>query len=270
VNSHLGYSTRFYQPPEDLDADWKVVIIAATPPESSRGGVLMMVEGGRMIVTLAGAGGDYPPTDEEGFSAFARSLPSPLLADAIDRSRPISNIAGYRRTENVRHDYAKVPRFLDGFVSIGDAVCAFNPVYGQGMTVAAEAASVLDECLRDQWRRRPDRDLTGLAKRYHRRLSKVIGDPWLLATGEDLRYPQTTGAEPTLAMRIVRPYLDRVLVTATNDPEAHRTFMEVVHLVKPPRTLFRPGVLIPVLAGLFRRRRRRSAHTARGRGSETS
>jgi hypothetical protein len=126
------------------------------------------------------------------------------------------------------------------------------------MTVATHAATVLDECLRDQLGGSTS-DLTGLARRYHRRLAKVISDPWLLATGEDLRYPETTGADPSLAMRIVRPYLDRVLIASRDDPAAYRTVIEVIHLLKPPRSLFRPGILWRVLAKLAGSRRGRKA-----------
>jgi flavin-dependent dehydrogenase len=250
VNSHLGYATRYYRPPDGHEAEWKALVIAATPP-ASRGGVLMPVDGGRWIVTLAGSAGDYPPTDEEGFAAFVQSLPSPLLADVLKRAMPISSIVGYRRTENVLHDYSKVPRFLEGFVSIGDAVCAFNPVYGQGMTVATQTAIMLGATLREDLDR-PAMGRTGLARRYHRRLAKLIGDPWLLATGEDLRYRDTTGADPTFAMRIVRPYLDRVMIVARDDPDAYRTVVEVIHLLRRPRALFRPRIFAMVLRRMLR------------------
>lgn len=250
VNSHLGYATRYYRPPDGHEAAWKAVVIAATPP-ASRGAVLMPVDGGRWIVTLAGSAGDFPPTDEEGFAAFTRSLPTPLLADVLELATPTSSIVGYRRTENILRDFAKVPRFLEGFVSIGDAVCAFNPVYGQGMTVAAQSATVLGTTLREH-RDRHGADSSGLAMEYHRRLARVLGDPWLLATGEDLRYPSTTGAEPTIAMRIVRPYLDRVLLGARDDPAAYKTVVEVIHLLRPPLALFRPGILAMVLRRMLR------------------
>jgi len=261
VNSHLGYATRSYRPPDGFSAEWKALIVAATPP-ASRGAVLMPLEGGRWIVTLAGSAGDYPPTDEPGFLAFLRSLPTPLLADALDGATPTSGIVGYRRTENMLHDYAKLDRYVEGFVSIGDAVCALNPVYGQGMTVSANAATLLDACLREQ-ADRAGGDMTGLAKRFHRRLARVIADPWLLATGEDLRYPETTGAEATLAMRITRPYLDQVMMLSRDDPAAYRTVVEVLHLLKPPRSLFRPGILIRVVPRLVRRISARRLRTRR-------
>jgi 2-polyprenyl-6-methoxyphenol hydroxylase-like FAD-dependent oxidoreductase len=247
INSFLGYASCYYRRPGGWQADWKAMVLAATPPRSSRGAVLAPLEGDRWLVTLAGGARDYPPTDPAGFMDFARSLPAPLLYQTIQNAEPLTTIAGYRRTENLRRHYEKLPRFLEGLVALGDAVCAFNPVYGQGMTVAALGAQALDECLQQQRRRRPDGDLAGLAEQFHRQLGRVVALPWLLATGEDFRYPTTEGGPPSLATRVMRPYLDRVLLSARDNPNAHRAFLEVVHLVRPPSILFNLNVLAPVL-----------------------
>jgi 2-polyprenyl-6-methoxyphenol hydroxylase-like FAD-dependent oxidoreductase len=244
VNAHLGYATRLYRPPAGLDAPWKALVVSATPP-ASQGAVLMPLDDERWIVTLAGSGEDQPPTDEAGFDAFLRALPTPLVADAVADAVPISSVIGYRRTENVLRDYAALPGKPDGFLSIGDAVCSLNPVYGQGMTVAARGAMALDACLREGTRGTNGGD--ELTHRFHRRLPKAFADPWLLATGEDLRYPATTGASPTLAMRLVRPYLDRVFAASRDDPDAYRTVVDVVHLLRPPLALFGPRVAASVL-----------------------
>jgi len=224
--------------------------------------VLVPLEGERWLVTLAGAARDYPPTDETGFVDFARSLPTPVLYEAIQDASPVTSIFGYRRTENVRRYYEKLPRFLEGLVTLGDAVCAFNPVYGQGMTVAALGARALDECLREQRRLRPAGELSGLAERFQKKLGRVVATPWLLATGEDFRYPTTEGAQPHLATRVLRPYLDQVLLTAAENPRAHLAFLQVLHLVKPPTALFQRRVLALVLAQVIRQQRRRMSDRA--------
>jgi 2-polyprenyl-6-methoxyphenol hydroxylase-like FAD-dependent oxidoreductase len=247
INSFLGYASCCYERPRHWQADWQALILSATPPQSSRGGVIVPLEGGRWLVTLAGAARDYPPTDEAGFLDFARSLPAPLLYQTIKEARRLTDIVGYRRTENLRRYYERLPRFLEGFMSLGDAVCAFNPVYGQGMTVAALGAQALDECLRVQRQQRPDGDLAGLAKRFHKKLGRIVALPWLLATGEDLRYATTEGGHLGLASRFLRPYLDRVLLSANQNPNGHRAFLQVVHLVKSPVVLFALGVLTPVV-----------------------
>jgi hypothetical protein len=146
---------------------------------------------------------------------------------------------------------------LEGLVTLGDAVCAFNPVYGQGMTVAALGARALDECLREQRRLRPAGELAGLAERFQKNLGRVVATPWLLATGEDFRYSTTEGAQPHLATRVLRPYLDQVLLTAAENPNAHQAFLQVLHLVKPPTALFHISVLAPVLAHYLSQKWRR-------------
>jgi hypothetical protein len=121
------------------------------------------------------------------------------------------------------------------------------------MTVAALGAEVLDECLRDQRDLRLTGDLDGLADRFQKKLGRVVATPWLLAIGEDYRYPTTEGAKPPLATRVLRPYLDQVLVTAAEHPNAHRAFLQVVHLVKSPTTLLHISILAPVLSQIVRR-----------------
>jgi 2-polyprenyl-6-methoxyphenol hydroxylase-like FAD-dependent oxidoreductase len=258
VNSFLGYASRYYARPSGCRPDWKGVVVQRRPPRGTRGGVVFPLEGDRWIVTLAGAARDYPPIDEADFLEFARSLPSPIVYDSIKDAVALSPVWGYRRTENRLRHYDRLVRRPERFLVIGDAVCAFNPVYGQGMAVCAEGARVLDRCLRAQ--PRPAGDLTGLARRFQRELARSNAAPWLMATGEDFRYPTTEGGRPGPAIRLVHRYLDRVLAVAAGDREVQRAFLEVMHLLRPPATLFRPDTAIRVLAG--RRTRARSRPSA--------
>ena len=131
------------------------------------------------------------------------------------------------------------------------------------MAVAALSAQALDECLREQRRRKPDGDLGSLARRFHKKLGETITLPWLMSTGEDFRYASTEGGRPTLATRLLRPYLDQVALAAAQSPEIHQTFLEVVHLLEPPSALFRFNVVAPLLSRLVQRARRRpQAQTA--------
>src|SRR6476661_963892 len=118
------------------------------PPTQLRGGAVFPLDSQRWIVTLSGAGGDYPPTDEDGFLAFARSLRDPFLYETLKEARPLSSISGNRSTENRLRHYERLARWPGGLVVLGDAACALNPIYGQGMTAAALAALTLDRCLR--------------------------------------------------------------------------------------------------------------------------
>ena len=250
VNAFLGYATRFYRPPRGFTADWRALFLRGVAPRIPRGGALFPIEGDRWIVTLGGYGRDYPPTDEAGFLEYARSLRSRVLYDAIKDAEPLSPIYGYRRTDNQLRHYDRLDRWPERFVVIGDAVCAFNPIYGQGMTVAALEAAALAACLRDQRRRPPAGDLRGLAQQFQQRVGTIVATPWLVATGEDRRFPTTEGPRPNPATRLVQRYMDRVVAVATEDPQVFGAFSDVVNMLAPPRRLFRPAILRRVLAGL--------------------
>jgi len=239
VNGFLGYASRLVRPPADRKADWKTFYIQCAPPLRRRGGVIATVEGGNWIVTLAGGGKDYPPTDEDEFRAFARSLPDPRFAQAYEAAEPLTPIVGTKSTENrVRH-YEELARRPEGLLVTGDAACAFNPVYGQGMSAAAVGADVLDAALRAHRPSRPD----GLAARFQKRLAKANIRPWVLATGEDYRYVEVEGPKPGLLSGLTHRYLDRVIALTTRSPRVRVRFMEVIHLVRSPASLFAPGLL---------------------------
>lgn len=243
INSFLGYASRCYQPPDDGRVDWKLLLLPRQPPALKRGGAVYLLEGNRWIVTLSGGGKDYPPTDEAGFLEFARSLAHPALYDAIKDAQPLSPIAGYRRTENRWRHYERLNRWPEGFVAVGDAVCAFNPVYGQGMSVAALGAATLGQLLREQ----PTGDLTGLSRRYQKALAKLTAVPWQLATGADFRYAETEGGRPDRKARLSWRYGDAVRALAQDNRRVYQTFLEVAHLLKPPTALFEPAILAQVV-----------------------
>ncbi len=247
VNSFLGYSSRWYEIPESFQADWKALVIAAKPPLDRRGAVLYPVEGKRWVITVSGIGKDYPPTDEAGFLEFARSLRNPILYEAIKDAKPLSPVYGYRRTENLWRHYEKLPKMPECLVAIGDAVCAFNPVYGQGMTTAALGALTLEQCLKEQFKFSQN-SLTGLTRRFQKQLARILETPWMMATGEDFRWETTEGGKPDRITKLMHRYMDQVMLRSLNDPEVYRKFVEVVHIVKPPSALFSPSIVVKVLA----------------------
>ena len=120
------------------------------------------------------------------------------------------------------------------------------------MTVAALGAQTLDEELRDQRQRRPAGDLTGLSRRYQRRLAKVVTPAWMLATSEDSRYPTTEGTHATPAMRMMQWYMNRVQMVMVDQADIYRTFLDVINLIKPPTVLFHPSIMARVLGRLLR------------------
>jgi 2-polyprenyl-6-methoxyphenol hydroxylase-like FAD-dependent oxidoreductase len=239
VSAFLGYASRLYALPGE-QPDWKVLLIQSRPPHNPRTGTMTLQEHGRWIVTLAGAARDYPPTDEAGFLAFAQSLPDPTLAATLERATPLGPIAGFRRSANRLYHYERLQPWPDGFVVLGDAVCALNPYYAQGMTNAARGALVLADALRDDWRQ------SGWAHRLQRSLAVANRLPWLLATGEDFRYPSTEGRRRA-STRLLHWFVDRTMVRATARPELFHAFIQVMHMLKPPRSLLRPPLALQLL-----------------------
>lgn len=241
VDAHLGYATRIYRRAEAIGNDWRGAYVQAAPPSRVRGAVLLPIEGQRWMLTIAGGSGDYPPIAEAGFDEFLRSLASPVIQTMLRQAEPLSAIAGYRGTENRWRHYERLRRWPEGFVVLGDAACCFNPVYGQGMTLAALGATALGALL-DRHRGKP-----GLAQRFQRELARVSRGPWQLATGQDRRFPGVEGVQPSTWSHLIEGYLDRLTGLATHDPALRRQFLEVLHLVQPMSVLFRPTLAARVL-----------------------
>jgi 2-polyprenyl-6-methoxyphenol hydroxylase-like FAD-dependent oxidoreductase len=236
VDPLLGYASRCYAIPPGFDPGWKALYIQADPP-GTRSGLLFPQEGGRWIVSLFGTAGDYAPTDEKGFVEFAARLRSPVLFEAIRDAEPLTPIVGFRDTANHRRRYERLTRWPRRFIVLGDAVCAFNPIYGQGMSVAAISAMTLDGCLRAA------DGLDGFARRFQRLVARDASGAWLIATGEDLRYDTTEGASAALHTRILNRYVDRIVAVANVDPKVCARLVNVLALTAAPQSLFRPEVL---------------------------
>jgi flavin-dependent dehydrogenase len=201
--------------------------------------VIFPIEGGRWIVTLGGSCKDYPPTDEAGFLAFARSLPVPEFAKALESAEPLGPIVGHRSTENRLRHYERLTCLPNRFLVTGDAACAFNPVYGQGMTTAGLGAEVLDECLQAC---RPAGRLDGLSQRFQKRLAQSNSVPWTLSTSEDFRHRETEGNPPGRTVRFLHRYLDYVIGLGVEDRTVRKTMLEVFHLIRPPSSLLHPKI----------------------------
>jgi 2-polyprenyl-6-methoxyphenol hydroxylase-like FAD-dependent oxidoreductase len=261
VNASLGYASRIFRRTE-TPRDWKGIYLQAAPPAHGRVGVLLPVEGNRWHVTIGGGDGDYPPTDQAGFLDYARSLRDPMLYEAIKDAEPLSPIYGTRGTENRLRHWESLDRRPEGLIVLGDAACAFNPVYGQGMTTAALGALELDACL--QAHRQRGEDMAGFARDFQRRLAKVNAVPWMLATSEDLRYRTTSDLPVTRGTRMMHWYMDQVMALSTADADVRRSLMDAFNMLQPPRTLFHPRILLRVLGRGVGVRTRRDTRDARG------
>jgi 2-polyprenyl-6-methoxyphenol hydroxylase-like FAD-dependent oxidoreductase len=250
VGIGLGYATRTYRlPPDALGGD--LAVLNAATPQHPRLGALLMLEGDRWMLTLGGILGDHPPTDPDGFLAFARSLRFPDIYEAVRDAEPLDEPVAFRFPASVRHRYERLGRFPDGLLVLGDAVASFNPIYGQGMSVAALEALTL--------RRHIEQGIEPQPRRWFRDLARVVDVPWDMSAGGDLAFPGVQGRR-TLKVRLVNAYLARLHAAAAHDADLASAFVRVVGLVAPPQSLLHPGIAVRVL----RRSPRRAADT-RGR-----
>ena len=249
VNAHTGYSSRWYQAPDQLPKEWwwKGIWLDLKLPEQPLAGVLFPVEHNRWIVTLAGVSKHYPPKDEDEFTAALSQLRSPVLADAVRVAKPISSVYAYRKMANRFRRYEKWTARVDGFIAVGDSTCAFNPVYGQGMTTGTLSAGTLDECLKKYGPTHPE-----LSRHFFKAQARVQADPWGLATGADFSLPETEGDRPRGA-RIVGPYMNALFMAAIEDMTLRRHVGEVLQMLKPPSSFFTPAVMGRIAKGVFRR-----------------
>lgn len=237
VGVDLAYATRLYRR-RGFPGPWKGLLVMPKPPAGRRMGALLAVEDERWVCTLGGWHRDHPPADERGYLDFARSLPVPEVHRVIAASEALSPVAVYKFPASLRRHYERMA-LPPGFAVMGDALCSFNPVYGQGMTVAAMQAEVLEIWLREG----------GAASTLplQDRLAAVVENAWLLAAGEDLRWPATQGPR-SLTTTLVNAYIGRLHRVAALDDDVTVAFYRVMHMIDEPATLFRPAMVARVLA----------------------
>ena len=236
VKVDVGYATKVVERrPGDLYGASGAVIASQAP--RTRYAAILGAEGNRWVITLAGMLGDYPPDEEQAWNDYAASLPTPDALTLVQGRPLLAPISSYRFPANQRRMYEKMKRFPAGYLVLGDAVCSFNPIYGQGMSAAAMEATALDEGLAGD---------DPIAERFYARTRKIVDIPWTIATGEDFRYPQVQGKRPP-GSGLINGYLNRVHRAASADPVVALRFFEVINLLAPPTALIQPKIMGRVL-----------------------
>lgn len=228
----VRYSTVAIERPAD---DRRNIFVPPSPPRR-RGGAAFPVEDGRWLVTLFGVHGDQPPTEVDEFKSFAARLPTSDLEQLLtSHSRATEEIYQYPFLSSIRRYYENIDRFPEQMIVIGDAICSFNPLYGQGMSVAALEALVLHHELASDV---PE----GLQERYFERVESVIDPAWKTAVGSDFEFSETTGSKPP-GTDLINRYMSRLLQKAHSDGQLREEFYRVIMMEKPPTALFQPNVV---------------------------
>jgi 2-polyprenyl-6-methoxyphenol hydroxylase-like FAD-dependent oxidoreductase len=247
IGVDFAYTSTKYRKP-DLDHEPEpLLLVGGPPPEHTRAAALFEIEDRTWHVSLAGRFGDYPPTDEDGFLAFAKSLPSPRLSEMIRDAERIADITHHRFPTSIWRHYERLPDFPAGFLILGDAICSFNPVYGQGMSSAALQAEALQKVLRE--RSAESRGLDELAAFFFPKAAEAISAPWTLAANFDFAYPKTRGERPS-GMAAGASYFAALDSLQAEDIDVQRLITEVFQLTKPMSALREEPLLSRVLARL--------------------
>jgi 2-polyprenyl-6-methoxyphenol hydroxylase-like FAD-dependent oxidoreductase len=234
----LYVSRRLRLRPGALPGD-RIIGIGARPGLPR--GLMLIEQEDHWILTASGYGAEHhPPTDERGYLDFIASVAPPDVMAAICEAEPLSEIVTHGFPVNMRRRYDRLKRFPAGLLAVGDAIASFNPLYGQGMSVAALEAIELRRCLGRGDRR--------LARRFFRATSRVVAPAWQMAVGGDLALPEVEGDRP-LTLRLSNAYVERLLRVAEHDPLVAAAFNDVTDLLAPPQNIMRPRVLRRVLRG---------------------
>jgi hypothetical protein len=261
----IVYVTRHYRHlPGQLG---EIIGTAVVPyPGHLRGAALIRQEGGQWVLTLVGMLGEDPPVDDAGMLAYARSLDGPEVASVMSESPPLDSPVKMRFPASLRRHYAKLDRIPSGLIIMGDALCSFNPVYAQGMTVAMLQALALREALQQALRRaRAGTASAGtasagagacgtVAERFLRAADRIVSAAWATSVGGDLRFVRAEGRRQP-ADRLVNAYLSRLRAAAAVDPAIAEVYLRVINMMDPPARLMTPGTLIRVVRAGGRARR---------------
>jgi 2-polyprenyl-6-methoxyphenol hydroxylase-like FAD-dependent oxidoreductase len=235
IDVRLTYTSQLLRLPPRAFKE-RIVIISPAPTRP-RGMALFAYENDTWLFTAIGLAGHEAPSELTEMLAFVQDFAPRHVMAALQAAQPLGQVARHRMPCSQWRRYDKMQRFPAGLLVFGDAICSFNPIYGQGMTVAALQAKALRQCLQY--------GTAGLARRFFRAAAKPISVAWRLAAGGDLNLPDIEGPRP-LSVRIANRYADRLQRTAESDIVVAEQFLRVTGLVDPPSRLLHPKILFRV------------------------
>jgi flavin-dependent dehydrogenase len=224
----------------------EMLVNISPAPGRPTGMFLTGYENDTWMFTVFGMVGHEPPRALAGMLSFAQDYAPAHLLAAVRTGEPIGEIAQHHMPSSQWRRYDKMRRFPDGLLVCGDAICSFNPIYGQGMTVSALDAIVLRDCMR--------RGGTDLARRYFRASAKPIGVAWKMAAAADLAFPEVEGKR-TRSTRVTSRFVDWALSACESDAGVAEQFFRVNFLLDPPLRLLYPTFIYRVAAVNLTRRR---------------
>jgi 2-polyprenyl-6-methoxyphenol hydroxylase-like FAD-dependent oxidoreductase len=245
IGVDFAYATQVFEAPADAPSDWKIVMTMPGPDGPPRGGLLAPLEGGLWILSIGSVGEGLPAAELAAFMASVESLRTPTILHAIAHARPIGEVVCYGFRESIRRHFGRLAPLPRGLVPLGDSICRFNPVYGQGMSVAALEALQLERLLGE--RAGAADPLGGLNTAFLAEIETVIDAAWQMSAIPDLAAPTTRGERPA-NLPFVLQFGAALIELAARDAQVHKLDAEVRQLMKPPSALLDPALMQRVMA----------------------
>jgi hypothetical protein len=229
IGVNLRYATALFEIPADAAPDWKLLAThPSLPPEPFFGGMICTIEGNRWICGLGWQGDqEETPRDRESFIEFTRKLRTETCYQALKNARMSGKVAGFMFRESRHRRFGEMDAFPRGLLPVADAICRFNPVHGQGMSVAAlEAEAVWNSLKTEQG------TLLNYPLAFLRLADQTIATPWNMAALPDLAYPDTRGERPPNLKQSLM-FGAAFMELAARDASVHKLMWEVRSLLKP-------------------------------------
>jgi 2-polyprenyl-6-methoxyphenol hydroxylase-like FAD-dependent oxidoreductase len=252
VKIGVGYTSCYFRRQPEQLPNIDGIVIMATPPDK-RLGVLLAQDDNRWVLTVGGYLSEHAPTDFQGFLEAVRQLPTPDIYRVVKDAEVLQEPVPHKFPSNLRRRYDRLSTFPKGYLVIGDALCSFNPIYGQGMTVAAMEAMALDECLR--------KDRKRLAQQFFAKARKIINVSWSAAVGTDLSFSEIEGPRSPM-VRFLNWYISKLHVAAQTDADVSIAFLKVINMIAPPPSMMHPRIIAKIIKGNLRRSGQAQQRTA--------
>lgn len=244
VDSGLVYATRIFEAPEGAHAlGFPIINVQSDPrvPVPGQTATIVPIENGRWQATLSGTRGGQPTADPESFIPFAKGVRDPIVGELLEGKKPLTDVAVTQGTANRRIFFEKAD-LPDGFFAVGDSVATFNPLYGQGMTVAAQGILAVRTLLRAK-----GLSHAGIGREAQRAIAPQVAVAWDLATSQDILYPGATGMKPRAGAGLLNGYVERLMTGATTKASLTAALLQVITMNRAPTYWIRPGVVWEVL-----------------------
>ncbi len=231
IGVDMNYATAMFAVPDGVQHDYRSLITLPAAPGSSKAVLMATIEDNHWICSIGWRGAEPAPVDRESFIEWTRNLRTQTCHDWIKDAEMIGKVTRFMFPESRHRHFSQLEVFPAGLLPVADAICRFNPIYGQGMSVAALEAEAFGELLAEH-----TGDLEHLQRRFFQLSDVIIEAPWTMAALPDLAFPDTRGERPAdllSSLKFGRAFTE----LAARDAGVHKLMMEINALLKPRSTL---------------------------------